>query len=355
MIRPPAPSRRHGIDRRQFLGVGAATGALAVTLGAHGLEVSAAEGAPHDPGSGTSAADGPAPDSYLVALLPGRHRLTGNFAAFTACDFDGATLCYTYDGTPAAQRGTVYAGPSGWLHAPLHLPAGATIDQIDVFGRRTTNGSQTWKLQAEAVFAIDIADPVTDLAVITTNTTTGPTHGVLAPASPYSLYDGWGYDLVLIGSSPQSQAAGFIVQYTPPRREFVPMTPARVFDSRFSRFGGLLVPGAPRTVEVRHAIDVLSGVQTTPNVVPLGAVAIAYNLTITETKVLSGTGGGYLALAPGTSTVVTASAINWSLPNTNLANGGVIQLGTGSAERKITIIPAVNATHAILDVTGYYV
>jgi hypothetical protein len=64
-----------------------------------------------------------------------------------------------------------------------------------------------------------------------------------------------------------------------------------------------------------------------------------------------------VAVLPGTSTAVTASTINWSAPLATLATGGIVSLGTGPAERQVTLVVGGGgsaSTDVIVDVTAYF-
>jgi hypothetical protein len=128
---------------------------------------------------------------------------------------------------------------------------------------------------------------------------------------------------------------------------FVPITPARVFDSRYLAPVGRLAAGANRTVSVANSYLPDSATVATANVVPSGATAVAVNLTVTDT-----TGSGYLFLAPGTATAVTASSINWTAPGTTVANAVVVPLDT--ARQLKAFVGGGGSAHFLLDVSGYY-
>lgn len=84
-------------------------------------------------------------------------------------------------------------------------------------------------------------------------------------------------------------------------------------------------------------------------------VAVAYNLTVTQTE----SNFGFLAMWPSDLGYPGTSAINWYAPNQTIANGGTVSVGsslnTGPASVRIYClgIPAAK-THFIIDVTGYY-
>lgn len=127
-----------------------------------------------------------------------------------------------------------------------------------------------------------------------------------------------------------------------------PITPARVFDSRIAAIpsSGKFRANTNRTIDVRNGYDVETGKVVARNVVPPGATAITYNLTVTNTD-----GPGYVFLAPGNATKVTASSINYSAPGTTIANGGTVKL---DSQRRLKAFCAVGGTDVIVDVTGYY-
>ena len=94
------------------------------------------------------------------------------------------------------------------------------------------------------------------------------------------------------------------------------------------------------------------GVVTSANVVPAGATAVAYNLTVTQTA-----GAGFLSVTPGSPTAPssppTTSSINWSGDGANLANGLAVKL---DASRQIRVrCGGGGSTDFVIDVTGYYI
>ena len=115
---------------------------------------------------------------------------------------------------------------------------------------------------------------------------------------------------------------------------FVPVTPVRAYDSRTT--GGALSSGQSRTV----AVDVPGGV-------PAGAVAVAYNLTVTDTV-----NSGWIALAPGgTVTAPDSSTINWVNGQT-VANGFTVSVN--QAGDITAFAGGGGSAQFIVDVVGYY-
>jgi hypothetical protein len=127
-----------------------------------------------------------------------------------------------------------------------------------------------------------------------------------------------------------------------------PINPIRVYDSRQTAYtpNGRLARNSNIIVSVKDA-RTATGTVATADAVPPGAVAIAYNLTVTQPQ-----GGNFLSIAPGDATGFTASAINFN-GSADIANGGIVKLD-GSRQVKIFCGDQLGSTHVILDVTGYY-
>jgi hypothetical protein len=125
--------------------------------------------------------------------------------------------------------------------------------------------------------------------------------------------------------------------------------PVRVYDSRLdaSNGRGPMTRGSSRLVSVANGIDLTTGAVNLTGVVPAGATAIAYNLTVVDTA-----GSGFLAVTAGSSTTFRASSINWSAAGQILANG---QLAPLDGERRVRIFAGGGGTaHVLVDVQGYY-
>ena len=126
---------------------------------------------------------------------------------------------------------------------------------------------------------------------------------------------------------------------------FHAISPARVYDSRWPG-DSPINPNTNRTISVANG-RTLQGVVNATNVVPAGATAIAYNLTVTATV-----GAGFLSVAAGTATDITSSAINWSSTGLDLANGLIVAV---DASRQVKVFAGGGGgTHFIIDVNGYF-
>jgi hypothetical protein len=109
----------------------------------------------------------------------------------------------------------------------------------------------------------------------------------------------------------------------------------------------VLLGGSDRVVSVRDGYINDTDTIDAPDIIPVGAKAIAYNLTIVGT-----TGAGYLSVGPGDATTAGGSSINWSGPDQVLANGLTVTL---DAWRQIKVFAGPGGgTHFLIDVLGYY-
>ena len=140
--------------------------------------------------------------------------------------------------------------------------------------------------------------------------------------------------------------------------EFVAIDPVRVYDSRWQTsadtagltLGPLatvaVTPGG-RVVPVYDGRD-STGKVTQPGVVPAGATAVAYNLTVAAP-----TASGYLAVTPGdTATSPNASVINWNAPAQTRANG--FMSAVDSSRQLRVFAGGAGTTQFIVDIVGYY-
>lgn len=89
------------------------------------------------------------------------------------------------------------------------------------------------------------------------------------------------------------------------------------------------------------------GAVQTANLIPAGARAVAYNVTIDRTD-----SAGFLSINPGDVLSSGSSTINWSASNLILANAGIVRLD-GLRQLKV-FCGGVGSTHFLIDITGYY-
>lgn len=127
---------------------------------------------------------------------------------------------------------------------------------------------------------------------------------------------------------------------------FYPIDPIRVYDSRRAAPNpGQLVSGGSRLVSVANGRSLSTGAVTQPNVVPVGATAVVFNLTVT-----GAVAGGFLAITPGGAATYNASMINFAAGQT-IANASTVKL---NANRQVKVFGSGGPVHFILDISGYY-
>ncbi len=126
---------------------------------------------------------------------------------------------------------------------------------------------------------------------------------------------------------------------------FVPITPVRVWDSRTSSGGaGPLAVQETRAVRVADQLSSLGGAK---DVVPAGAVAVAYNVTVPGSRT-----AGHLRVMPGDWSASPTSAINFEAGRT-IANSSVVQV---DGNRSIRVYNGASApVDGVVDIVGYYV
>jgi len=120
---------------------------------------------------------------------------------------------------------------------------------------------------------------------------------------------------------------------------FYTLNPCRVADTRgpSGLYGGpALAANADRTFVITGQCGI-----------PSGAVAVAFNFTITQP-----TAQGDLRTVPGGGTLPLVSTMNWR-PGQTRANNAIIPLGP-SGDILVHVDQASGSVHLIIDVNGYF-
>jgi len=131
---------------------------------------------------------------------------------------------------------------------------------------------------------------------------------------------------------------------------FHAINPIRVYDSRRAVYtpNGLRAPQTSFVVPVRDSHDLVSGAVVTADVVPVGATAVAFNVTAVAT-----TGTNFLAVAPGSAASYQASTLNWTGAGQTIANASISPVDS-SRQVKVFIGSGTGSTHVIIDIQGYW-
>ncbi|MCB0915710.1 MAG: S8 family serine peptidase [Actinobacteria bacterium] len=164
----------------------------------------------------------------------------------------------------------------------------------------------------------------------------------VAPDRTIAVYNAAGTDVRIL--------VDVVGYYTDTGQLFYPISPARAYDSRQPQpQPGAMLPGTERAVYVGDGRDGVGNV-TSPNVVPAGASAMAYNITV---PLSAPSPGGHLRLWPDGIPKPNASVINWPVGGDDTrANGLLVGI---SDQRWVRVYNGSSASnHVIVDVLGYY-
>ncbi len=279
------------------------------------------------------------------ATVPGN-----NYTFLLGSEFQPTTNGATF----VKDQGQISATSGIFYYALNDLPAGARITEVtfavlksagfpgDVscFAYRMASGTLAFALDNKNSNAL--AQQTTEQYISLTVTTSDPDWVI-------DNEQGASHWLVATMLTPNGRLNSVRVGWTLPHpRTFVPIDPKRVYDSRVIAPLGPLATNASRVISVADGYTVGTATVDLPDVVPAGAQAIAYNLTITKTV-----GSGFLSVAPGDATALAASSINWFTSGMTLANGLVVKLDTN---RQVKVFcGGGGSTDFVIDVLGYHI
>jgi hypothetical protein len=274
---------------------------------------------------------------------------------------------------------TVSSGSVAELSAPLELPDGARIKRVAFFGVDNAGADIVTRLKSEE-FTSGLSffpSPPTysrTARLVDSFSTTGAS---IAPrvfsgvelAEDVGTPSGGGVILlsftdrfhtleVVMDNAAGSNhvLCGVEVQYQVAKSSadagtvFHAIQPVRAFDSRRATYpaAGLLAPSANKVISIANGYDLAGiAIPTQANIVPEGATAITYNVTIA-----GATGSNFVAVTAGDAASFTASAINFNAVS-NVANAATVSI---AADRTIKLWggDGAGSANVIVDVTGYY-
>ena len=331
-------------------GPGAASAAVGVTPVAPVVVPGAPTRLVATPGNGQASVAFVAPSNTGGAPITNYEYSTNNGASWTARNpvATGSPLVIT-----GLMNGTTYqvrlravnsAGPGTPSVAVSVTPVAPVVAPGAPTGLVATPGNG----QASIAFVAPVNTGGATISNYEFSTNNGASWTPRNPASATSpvvitgLANGTTYQVKLravnaAGAGAASTAVGVTPTAPPTGAVFVPSAPIRAYDSRNT--GGALSKDQSRVVDVKVAGY------------PAGTVAIAYNVTVTDTV-----GAGWLAVTPGDATgTPTASTINWDSPNATLANGYVVGVSPAGAVRVVAGGHVGSGTQFVIDVVGFYV
>ena len=298
-----------------------------------------------DLGRDVAPADSPASRERRASAMDAQATTPGTtYASFDGIAFrpdannDGSTAYVVGGGI----RPTAY----GWYYVHLDLPQAATITELSWYWKDNSANDMTFYLyrfgyngfgeSGTAEWSTTTSGASTD---IQTTSVTGLNTVVDNTSGTYMLY-------MLTPADPGLVLYGARVGYVTASPAFYPITPTRVYDSLCT--GGMIVRGRKRTIRVATGVT-SQGCAIGADVVPAGARAITYNLTIKSTVAK-----GWLGVVPKGATFHGTSSISWFGSGQTLTNGGVVSLG---GDRRLDVYAGGVSgarTHFIVDITGYY-
>jgi hypothetical protein len=330
-------------SRRGFLAALAGTGiGVAAVSGLAHADGSTAAGDPDAAGSSQGFSTEAAFDTEAYPTpTPGT-----SYKFLVGAEFQPQISTYTYD----KGQGQLSTTAFGIFYRPLSdLPTGAVITEITTQIVKVATGQDTsFFLYRFSSGAIELVANASSTG-FATSTTEQP---ITIPVSttPQWIIDNsftnthWLVATLNANARLNSVRIGYI-DPTPPAFHAIP--PKRVYDSRFIAPLGLLATGASRVISVANGYPNGSGTIDVADVVPVGAKAVAYNITVVDTV-----NSGFLSVNPGDATAAGGSSINWFGSGQILANGLVVTLDN-NRQMKV-FCGGGGATDLLVDILGYY-
>ena len=232
--------------------------------------------------------------------------------------------------------GLTASAPNPFVRRPIHLPHGSIVKRVELPIDPKSSGPsiRLTRYDGSTRSYLDVVGPI----AVAGNTFTVATLDADLVIDNLAFC----YEIQLILNT--AEVFGGRIAYVPPTRPFRSIVPARVYDSR--KGGGVLAPNTSRVIAVKDGLDE-TGAVSTPNVVPAGATAIAYNVTIT-----GNTAPNFLSVTPGDTASALASTINFP-GRIDLANASVVGIDS-NRQVKVFCGDQPGSTHVVIDVVGYY-
>lgn len=227
------------------------------------------------------------------------------------------------------------------------VPAGATAVVVNVTVPNPAGAGHVRLMPGDAATlssasALNFRAGETIANGITTRIAEDRTVKVYTSASADVILDVVGYFVPEVQSAAALAAMdGAEVQAVPGSGgRFTPIDPVRVYDTGAD-------PQGPLAAGVSRFVSTATTQDGRNPVVPAGATAVAYNLTVVRPEV-----GGHLRVMPGDVESSPASAINWTRRGDVIANGLTVQL---DAQQRIRVFnAAAESVPFLVDVVGYY-
>ena len=246
-------------------------------------------------------------------------------------------------------------GTSGiFYYALTGLPTGARITEVSFAVRKATGtaGNTTFFVYRMSGDGVTASLDSRDTSALPVQPAEQYVNMVVDPTDPQWIVDNqqnanhWLVATLSANARVNSVRVGWVPGPTTPL-SFFPISPKRAYDSRFVAPLGPLLNNVNRVISVANSYLTGTGTLETSNIIPVGAQAIAYNITIANTVT-----SGFLSVNPGDAATPGGSSINWFTSGLSLANGLVVKL---DASRQIKVFcGGGGSTDFIIDILGYY-
>jgi hypothetical protein len=262
-------------------------------------------------------------------------------------------------------------GSNTEFYAGLELPDGSLIKQVVFYGEDNDVAEDITVSLGRTNINVPllIGVPTRGDVVVNSFNTSGQS-GVVAVGSPNNLDEVVGsigsvlggfnhrfhtINVTLVNAAGTNhRLCGVEVRYqvpvsaADPGTVFHPISPVRAYDSRNAAYPspGLLAPNASKVISIKDGHDAAGAVNAL-DVVPAGATAITYNITIGAP-----TGPNFVAVTPGDAAGFLASAVNFN-GTADIANAATVAIDA-SRQIKVWGGDQAGSAHVIIDVTGYY-
>jgi hypothetical protein len=220
-----------------------------------------------------------------------------------------------------------------------HNSGGGAVPGIGVLGTAQLGTGVVGRGPSYDVLA-DSSGKVGLGAVGTTGATATGTIGTIAR-------DADGHLWYCYATNQWEQLSGIVPPGTPPA--FTSISPIRAYDSRRAAIpeSGTFTANSNKVISIKDGRDGQTGAITEADAIPVGATAIAYNVTATNT-----TDRSFLSVVPGDVLLSAVSSLNWPGPNISIANAGIVGI---DASRQVNVIAGPRGTFdALIDITGYF-
>ena len=270
-------------------------------------------------GSWTPASPPATGSPVVITGLPDAFAYSLRLRAVNAAGPGVASAPYSSATFPTPAAPTALVATPGDGSASIAFTPGADHGFAITNYRYSTDNGATWKTRSPAT--------ATSPLLIT-----GLTNGV-AYTVKLRAVNNWGESL---------DSAAVMVTPAPTGMQFVPMTPARVADTRLAEGGaGPILPGEGGMRVLSVATVQAGGAPA----VPVGATAIVVNVTVPNP-----TSDGHVRIMPGDAALTSASAVNFRAGE-SIANGLTAKI---DAQRRVKVYTGA-AADVVLDVVGYFV